>query len=83
MMIPPMRRSMCPDRYCGEESCEESSEESSAETSDDDSDEEGEMSDEWDDRCHVCGKGGNLICCDGCPLSFHLHCVNLKVRHGR
>lgn len=66
-----------------EESCEESSEESSAETSDDDSDEEGEMSDEWDDRCHVCGKGGNLICCDGCPLSFHLHCVNLKVRHGR
>ena len=63
------------------EPSDESSEEESAATSDDDSDDdEQEPSDEWDDRCHVCGKGGNLICCDGCPLSFHLRCVKLRVR---
>lgn len=27
----------------------------------------------------MCGKRGRLICCDGCPSSFHLACAHLKV----
>lgn len=39
--------------------------------------------DEWDEFCSICGKGGQLMCCDGCPRSFHLRCVHLKVRRRR
>lgn len=26
------------------------------------------------DECGVCAKGGNLLCCDGCPRSYHGQC---------
>jgi len=29
------------------------------------------------DHCQVCWDGGSLICCDYCPLSFHLKCLGL------
>lgn len=31
-----------------------------------------EDQDAW---CHVCGDGGELLLCDGCPRAFHLECV--------
>jgi len=37
--------------------------------------------DVWQQRnqneyCHACKEGGDLLCCDSCPASFHLLCCN-------
>ncbi|KAL7693760.1 putative Zinc finger, FYVE/PHD-type, Zinc finger, RING/FYVE/PHD-type, methyltransferase, trithorax [Plasmopara halstedii] len=33
--------------------------------------------DQWDIDCSVCGLGGELLCCDGCPRAFHVNCIGL------
>ncbi|CAB4031235.1 chromodomain-helicase-DNA-binding 4-like isoform X3, partial [Paramuricea clavata] len=39
-------------------------------------DEEAEIeSDVHFDFCRVCKDGGNLLCCDSCPSSYHIHCL--------
>ena len=30
-----------------------------------------------DDECGVCGRAGELLCCDGCRAAFHLACLRM------
>ena len=33
---------------------------------------------EHESTCLVCWDGGDLVCCDGCPASYHLGCIGLR-----
>ncbi|XP_014223771.1 histone-lysine N-methyltransferase NSD2-like isoform X1 [Trichogramma pretiosum] len=32
--------------------------------------------------CFLCDRGGSLICCDTCPMSFHLECLGIDAPDG-
>ena len=35
-----------------------------------------EKEEESEDVCAVCFKGGDLVCCDGCPKVYHVSSKN-------
>uniref|UniRef100_A0A4W4DXI6 DNA helicase n=1 Tax=Electrophorus electricus TaxID=8005 RepID=A0A4W4DXI6_ELEEL len=37
---------------------------------------DGEEEDDHMEFCRVCKDGGELLCCDSCPSSYHIHCLN-------
>ncbi|RLN24415.1 hypothetical protein C2845_PM07G29040 [Panicum miliaceum] len=42
----------------------------------------GETKDSSDDACGVCADGGELLCCDSYPSTFHPECLAIKVPEG-
>ncbi|XP_054620558.1 chromodomain-helicase-DNA-binding protein 4a isoform X2 [Dunckerocampus dactyliophorus] len=65
----------CP--HCEKEGIQWEAREEASEGEEDNGD-AGEM--EEDDHhmefCRVCKDGGELLCCDSCPSSYHIHCLN-------
>jgi len=60
-----------------EEDEEEEEEEEDDEVSgqDEDSYQDAGSDGEHTDYCYLCKDGGELLCCDTCPLAFHLRCL--------
>ncbi|XP_056892928.1 chromodomain-helicase-DNA-binding protein 4-like isoform X2 [Takifugu flavidus] len=64
----------CP--HCEKEGIQWEAREEGSEGEDDNGD-VGEMEDDHHmEFCRVCKDGGELLCCDSCPSSYHIHCLN-------
>ena len=51
------------------------SEDSHSDSNDMDDENSNQDDDSSEDYCHVCGFDGDLLCCDHCPLVFHIECL--------
>ncbi|XP_048585941.1 bromodomain adjacent to zinc finger domain protein 1A isoform X2 [Nematostella vectensis] len=61
----------------------ESEEESNSDTEEyehSESEEESAGESDHGDTCAVCSEGGELLCCDICPLAYHVHCAYPPLR---
>uniref|UniRef100_A0A8C5D2I8 Chromodomain-helicase-DNA-binding protein 5-like n=1 Tax=Gouania willdenowi TaxID=441366 RepID=A0A8C5D2I8_GOUWI len=59
--------------------CEKEGIQWEAKDDEDEEEEEEAMGEEEDDHmefCRVCKDGGELLCCDTCTSSYHIHCLN-------
>ena len=56
-------------------SCSPTGEEEEDEDEEDQEIEEEDSEGEHADYCHRCKDGGELLCCDKCPLAYHLECA--------
>ncbi|XP_051895306.1 chromodomain-helicase-DNA-binding protein 5 isoform X3 [Pristis pectinata] len=59
--------------------CEKEGIQWEAKEDEEDEDEDEGVDEEDDDHmefCRVCKDGGELLCCDSCPSSYHIHCLN-------
>lgn len=59
---------------------EEEEVESESESDENDVQSDASESSEHGDQCAVCCEGGELLCCDTCPLAYHIHCAYPPLR---
>lgn len=64
------------EEVSSEDEEEEEDSEEEIESGEEEAEDEASSDEENDSLCAVCSKSGKLICCDNCPLSYHLGCTN-------
>ncbi|CAB1454115.1 unnamed protein product [Pleuronectes platessa] len=64
----------CP--HCEKEGIQWEAREEVSEAEEDPVEAEMEEDDHHMEFCRVCKDGGELLCCDSCPSSYHIHCLN-------
>lgn len=70
------------DEDSEEEDSDEKEEEAESEYESEEDEEKSDASEssEHADQCAVCFEGGELLCCDTCPLAYHLNCAYPPLR---
>ena len=74
LLLPPPSLSPSPQYEESSIRGSDSEDEEDDEEEDDDIDRK-ESEDEHADFCQTCKDGGELLCCDFCPLAYHLKCL--------
>ncbi|XP_039619569.1 chromodomain-helicase-DNA-binding protein 4-like isoform X2 [Polypterus senegalus] len=64
----------CP--HCEKEGVQWEAKEDNSEVEEENEEVNAEEDDHHMEFCRVCKDGGELLCCDACPSSYHIHCLN-------